>query len=334
MKLNKSISRQSASALAMTLAMGLAAVPAHAEIIQDDDVSILGELSVDGICAGENCGYPILDDTILIKDNRARIRIDDTSVGDFPANDWQLTFNDITENGDNYFSIEDLTASTIPFVIEAGAPSSSVYVNASGNIGIGTASPSVPLHVVRSTGSFLEGIQLTNNNEARISIENTNQNARYIMAVNNVSPGLFFISRSGGGGTILEVTQRNDAGGTAAVNVWGTVNATAFTSTSSRETKEAFTKLDPQEILDKVTTLPVSKWRFKDGPAVEHIGPMAEDFHDAFGLNSDNKTISMTDASGVALLAIQGLNQRLVELEKQNAELRKNLEAVLSMQKN
>jgi len=340
MKLDQKILRR--SAFAMTMAMTLVAVPAHAEIVHSDDVKIEGDLTVEGevsiqnhMCVGLACGLPIFDDTILFKDNNLRLRFDDTSTTTgFPANDWQLAFNDTVVDGDNYFAIEDNTASTVPFVIEAGAASSSIYVDASGNVGMGTATPSVPLHVVRSTSGILEGIQLTNNNEARISIENTNMSARYIMAVNNTSPGLFFISRSGGGGTIFEVNQRNDAGGGPAVNVYGTVAATTFNATSSRELKEAFAALDPQEILDKVTALPVSKWRFKGGSEVEHIGPMAEDFHEAFGLNSDDKTISMTDSAGVALLAIQGLNQRLVELEKQNAELKKVLEALQSAPKN
>jgi hypothetical protein len=41
---------------------------------------------------------------------------------------------------------------------------------------------------------------------------------------------------------------------------------------------------------------------------------MAQDFHAAFGLNgADDKHISVVDEGGVALAAIQGLNQKLDE---------------------
>lgn len=46
---------------------------------------------------------------------------------------------------------------------------------------------------------------------------------------------------------------------------------------------------------------------------------MAQDFHDAFGLGTDDVSIATVDEGGVALAAIQGLNQK-VEIE--NAALR------------
>jgi hypothetical protein len=48
---------------------------------------------------------------------------------------------------------------------------------------------------------------------------------------------------------------------------------------------------------------------------------MAQDFHAAFGVGPDDKHISMVDADGVALAAIQGLNQKLTEeLQRRDAE--------------
>jgi cell division protein FtsB len=58
---------------------------------------------------------------------------------------------------------------------------------------------------------------------------------------------------------------------------------------------------------------------------------MAQDFHAAFGLNgADDKHIATVDEEGVALAAIQGLNQKLTEELKrrdaENAELKARLE--------
>jgi hypothetical protein len=53
---------------------------------------------------------------------------------------------------------------------------------------------------------------------------------------------------------------------------------------------------------------------------------MAQDFYAAFGLGMDDKHISMVDADGVALAAIQGLNHKLEEARAENAELKARLD--------
>ena len=62
------------------------------------------------------------------------------------------------------------------------------------------------------------------------------------------------------------------------------------------------------------------------------MGAMAQDFAAAFGLGEDAKHISTVDADGVALAAIQGLNQKLKdELKRrdaENSELKARLEAM------
>lgn len=87
---------------------------------------------------------------------------------------------------------------------------------------------------------------------------------------------------------------------------------------SDHNAKRAFEFVDPQNILKRVCELPLSEWTYKSQGTVRHIGPMAQDFHEAFGLGVDDRHIATVDADGVALAAIQGLNQRL---EAQNAEM-------------
>src|SRR5882724_12541806 len=65
-------------------------------------------------------------------------------------------------------------------------------------------------------------------------------------------------------------------------------------------------------VLDKLAAMPVRQWRYtNEDTCVKHIGPVAQDFQSAFGLGTDDKTIGTLDADGVALAAIQGLNQKL-----------------------
>ena len=103
----------------------------------------------------------------------------------------------------------------------------------------------------------------------------------------------------------------------------GTLTCKALIQTSDRNAKENFTTLDAQTVLARVVAMPVTEWNYKDDAAdKKHIGPMAQDFHAAFGLNgSDDKHISAVDEGGVALAAIQGLNQKLAEaLKRRDAE--------------
>ncbi len=64
-------------------------------------------------------------------------------------------------------------------------------------------------------------------------------------------------------------------------------------------------------MLDKVASLPITRWNFKTDQVTEHIGPMAQDFHGLFNVGTDDKHIATVDEDGVALAAIQGLNQKI-----------------------
>ena len=75
--------------------------------------------------------------------------------------------------------------------------------------------------------------------------------------------------------------------------------------------------------------------------AIRHAGPMAQDFHAAFGLGEDERHISSVDPDGIALSAIQGLyaisrekeaeidllKRRLAEMEEKMQALLDNLPA-------
>jgi hypothetical protein len=100
--------------------------------------------------------------------------------------------------------------------------------------------------------------------------------------------------------------------------------------TSDRNAKTNFTSVNALEVLGKVTHLPISRWNYKtDSSSLQHVGPMAQDFHAAFGLNGlDDKHLSAVDVQGVALAAIQGLNQKLEQKTAQINDLETKLAAL------
>jgi len=91
--------------------------------------------------------------------------------------------------------------------------------------------------------------------------------------------------------------------------------------------------VDPLAVLEKVAVLPVTEWNLKTQPSdIRHIGPMAQDFKAAFAVGEADRHISTSDADGVALAAIQGLNQKLQEqLAARDAEIRELRQAVAEL---
>jgi hypothetical protein len=99
---------------------------------------------------------------------------------------------------------------------------------------------------------------------------------------------------------------------------------------SDRNLKSAITAVDPAAVLESVAQMPIATWSYTSDPAsVRHMGPMAQDFHAAFGLGSTDRAYDPVDAHGVAFAAIQALydrlraqEERLDALERENARLR------------
>lgn len=116
------------------------------DIVHADDVIIDGSL-----CVGNDCysGLAFGFDTIVLMENNLRIFFDDTStIQNYPRNDWRIIANDSTDSGGNYFAIEDATEVSNIFVLEAGAPDNSIYVDSYGDVGINTSTPYYELHIV------------------------------------------------------------------------------------------------------------------------------------------------------------------------------------------
>jgi hypothetical protein len=109
-------------------------------------------------------------------------------------------------------------------------------------------------------------------------------------------------------------------------------DSAGWTTTSSRAVKTNIDPVDPEDALAGVEEMEVTTWEYEgdgEGAGTTHIGPMAEDFHDAFDVGSSDEHINSINADGVAFAAIQGLSAKLDErderietLERENERLR------------
>jgi hypothetical protein len=82
--------------------------------------------------------------------------------------------------------------------------------------------------------------------------------------------------------------------------------------------------------------VPITTWNMKgQDDSIHHMGPVAQDFYQAFGLGESDTSIGTADADGVALAAIQGLYQlsqdqgaRIQALEDENGSLQQRLDSL------
>jgi hypothetical protein len=90
---------------------------------------------------------------------------------------------------------------------------------------------------------------------------------------------------------------------------------------SDRNLKTGFRAADLQAVLQGVESLNIEEWEYLFDPRTRHIGPMAQDWKQTFGVGS-GVTIDAVDAIGVLLASVKALAQRVRELEARNAEAR------------
>lgn len=262
------------------------------------------------------------------------LRLEQDGSSGFTAQTW-----DVASNETNFFIRDATNGSTLPFRIKPSAPTNSLYIDTDGDIGLGTASPDAGLHIVDSAASLLleesdsntapsAPIHISRSGETDmgfpyIAFENTTEEQIWEARLGGSTGNFFSLRNRAGGGVIIgtmgqlivvdnatpPTTVFSVNGGTATFS--GQVNAMAFNPTSSRALKDNFTDVDVQSILDVVAELPITRWNFKaDGETVSHVGPVAEDFYQAFGLGRDDKHIATVDSDGIALAAIQALHQQ------------------------
>jgi hypothetical protein len=129
------------------------------------------------------------------------------------------------------------------------------------------------------------------------------------------------------------VTMRASGGYRLFSNSGATVGVTlasgsgSWTTLSDRNAKENFESVDGTEVLDRLAKIPIQTWNYKSqDDSIRHLGPMAQDFKAAFDVGETDTGISAVDADGVALAAIQGLNQKLQQKETEITELKARLE--------
>jgi|GEM_PF-1399323 len=196
-----------------------------------------------------------------------------------------------------------------------GGQSNSIAVNADRSVIAGGQSNSV---LSGANNSFVAGTQGRSNAVGAFVYSDYQSTSNTFTATRNNS----FMVRARGG--VYFYTNGQLLSGS-----YIPAGGSGFTNVSDRNKKANFSSVDVDDVLKKVAALPIQTWNYKtQSPSIRHMGPMAQDFNEAFKLGEDPKGINTIDIDGVSLAAIQGLYKQVQEKDKKIKELEKRLEKI------
>ena len=165
-----------------------------------------------------------------------------------------------------------------------------------GRIGIGTPSPSRELEAQNSADVEI-GMKSTDTGGHLWTLQSSavtgsaSLDASFQIVDRTASLSRFLIGTNGNVGI-------GTSNPTNKLHVNGGITCTALVQTSDRNAKENFAPISPDDVLIKVTALPISTWTYKEMRDGRHLGPMAQDFYAAFQLGGSDTTITAVDTEG------------------------------------
>ena len=224
-------------------------------------------------------------------------------------------------NASNAIAIGTSATSQAPSAISLGL---NAYANGTNAIAIGSGSSA---NITQAQGSYSlalgyranasqqDAIALGDHARAQGSnsialganVDVTNNN---IVAIGNSGITSTLLNGATSTSYALMVGTNNTNGNGAYLTTGGT-----WTNASDKNLKEDFTTLNADDVLQKINQLDITRWKYK-GTNEYHIGPMAQDFYALFNVGIDDKRISSIDPSGVALVAIKALSDKVDEQQK------------------
>ena len=205
--------------------------------------------------------------------NTPGLRLDQNGSSGFTPQIW-----DVAGNETNFFVRDATNGSTLPFRIRPGAPTSSIEIGNSGNVGLGISSAGAALQIRRPT-SFSNNLILV---DAPDDSDPTTEERRLSLD----SSGNLFV-----GGTITQL--------------------------SSKFSKENLVAVAGSAVLDRLRNLNLWTWNYRTSSSADrHLGPVAEDFYRSFGLGVSERSVAPADMAGVALAASQALTAEIDQRDK------------------
>ena len=273
------------------------------------------------------------------KSDTPAMRLAQDNTGGFTAQSWDMGGNEA-----NFF-IRDVTGgSKLCFRVRPGAPTSSIDIAASGNVGIGTASPQAKLHVTEGT------VLVEKKEDPFVSLKQTGIVVDNITQVPAQTWDMggdeenFFVRDTTGGNTLpfrirsgaptssVDVAASGNVGiGTASplakLHVAGNALVTGTLEIgSSRTLKEDIRDLGMDEAKEAFDALKPVHFKYKTD-SEQQLGFIAEDVPDLVATNSRKSLVPM-DFVAVLTKVVQQHDSRVQELEKKLSARDEAIEAL------
>lgn len=234
--------------------------------------------------------------------------------------------NNGTASGDRAFAFNGTASATGAVAIGSGAQATGDDALAMGPSSIAGGLASIVLGPSIANGSFGVAIGLQNSASGNFSVA-IGKNARTANRQGSVvlgdgcagfsSDSVFptannqFVAR-GCGGVKFFTNQSLTSGVELAAGGSG------WSAVSDRNRKENFLALEGEDLLARLRNVPVTSWNYRtQDSSIRHMGPMAQDFHAAFGLGESELMINSVDIDGVNLAGVQAVAARTDALRAQ-----------------
>jgi hypothetical protein len=280
-----------------------------------DDVSAQG-----GVCAGLDCtsaeSYGFA--SAKLKENNTRLKFEDTSAtAGFATTDWQLSANDTFSGGANKFFVEDLTAATVPLLIEGGTPTNALYLDSTGRIGLRTSTPARDLTISVPVSPIIRMEQSASPFQAWDIVANDAN--FYVRDVNHEFNPFIIRSSAPNNTLVLDSTGRIGLGVSAPLyqihhSSGARLDAGNWVNASSRAVKQDIHDLDAGAALKTLKALEPVTFAYKANPGETNVGFIAEDVPDLVA-TADRKGLSSMDVVAVLTKVIQQQQRTMEELQ-------------------
>jgi hypothetical protein len=290
----------------------------------------------DGGRVGFGTSTPVVD-LHAVSGNTPTLRLEQDGSSGFSPQTW-----DVAGNETNFFIRDVTNGSRLPFRIQPGAPSSSIYIASDGDVGLGTTSPAASLHIEQVSDGTGLYVKSNSSTDAVLFVEKDGA-AQGKMAAGNaaVQVGSFsddkvhFVTGNGAGGTAKRMTIDNSNGyigigdttPSHPIEVATANNARLETSgnwvnPSSRELKENIRNLTAEEALETLNGLNPVRFQYRVNKEDEYVGFIAEDVPQLVAVKDRNGLITM-DVVAVLTKVVKEQQKTISELKEKVSELEK-----------